>query len=470
MQTVLQQTRRDGECPRSRVVSNLKRSILPPLLHAADGSIRRWRSRCPQKHAGTLNSDWQAQQHSDETCLGGLPFCQIQRCFCEPHCSIFQRPKSLVSEAKLVIWAASWLFELKEPFIYTMLGMSFKYPGTIWLPGPRSGLRPATLAPKMSDQALCHHKHAVTCSISSAHTTGKGEGRLLTRHSPGLPIAPSSHNPIPRLPLIAARSTKQPPSSAQHGREGSPRSPHTHVLTGTSPAVPYGLCLPGHGAAQRLHPTSHALSLPKQPVFPKGTKRRQRPLDTYRLTQELQPEALFCNTCTQKSVTTESKEESSDKLTQCHQSPSAQPSHRCHAPQGAQQGTGSQGFPSTHKVQAVSAKCWQGQQVGTAGSRCEVKPWCRNLLTAHLAATPSHCQHKHQSAQFLHASCPIHIQQGHLPKDCFLVSCKQESMQVTTTRSEAAGCFTLAFSSSDSQYKPRTAAPGKGTKGHCWQR
>lgn len=36
-------------------------------------------------------------------------------------------------------------------------------------------------------------------------------------------------------------------------------------------------------------------------------------------------------------------------------------------------------------------------------------------------------------AQTLCASQAVHIQRGHLPKDCFPVSCKRESMQVTTT-------------------------------------
>lgn len=30
-------------------------------------------------------------------------------------------------------------------------------------------------------------------------------------------------------------------------------------------------------------------------------------------------------------------------------------------------------------------------------------------------------------------AAPLHIQQGHLPTDCFLVSCKREFMQITTT-------------------------------------
>lgn len=131
--------------------------------------------------------------------------------------------------------------------------MSFKYLRTVWLPGPRSGLQPVTLAPKMSDLALCHHNHATTHSISPAHVRGKGEGRLLTKHRPRLLTAPTSNNPIPRLQLITASSTKKLPSSAQHSREGSPQSLHTHTAIGTNPAVPYGLCLPWHGAVQRLY-------------------------------------------------------------------------------------------------------------------------------------------------------------------------------------------------------------------------
>lgn len=69
------------------------------------------------------------------------------------------------------------------------------------------------------------------------------------------------------------------------------------------------------------------------------------------------------------------------------------------------------------------AGCWQAHG-------CEVKP----RLQEPAGRTPCH-QHEPQTAKLLHSSCPIHLQHGHSLKDCFLVSCKRESMQITTTSS-----------------------------------
>lgn len=152
-----------------------------------------------------------------------------------------------------------------------MLGMSFKYLRTVWLPGPSSGLQPVTLAPKMSDLALCHHNHATTHSISPAHVRGKGEGRLLTKHRPRLLTAPTSNNPIPRLQLITTCSTKKTPSSAQHSREGSPQSLHTHTVIGKILLCPTDSACPGMGQ-YRGYTISHGPELIETASFPHGNQ------------------------------------------------------------------------------------------------------------------------------------------------------------------------------------------------------
>lgn len=161
--------------------------------------------------------------------------------------------------------------------------MSFKYLRIIWLPGPRSGLQPVTLAPKMSDQALCHHNHTATRGVSPAHMRGKGEGRLLTKRSPGLLTAPTSDNPIPRLQLITACSTKKPPKLSSIQQRGLPTIPahpcgnrhESRCALQTLPAL-------ARGSTEAAPPTPMPLSLLKEPVFPMGTKRQQRPSDTCR--------------------------------------------------------------------------------------------------------------------------------------------------------------------------------------------
>lgn len=123
---------------------------------------------------------------------------------------------------------------MKKPFIYIRLAMSFKCLKTTCLSSPRLALQPATPAPKTNDQT--HHKYTTTCRFSPAHTRGKEKRGKVTKHS---------------------QAAHCPQNSSDHSlshQEAPELSPLQQRGLPMIPAVLRRLCLPWHGAVQRLHP------------------------------------------------------------------------------------------------------------------------------------------------------------------------------------------------------------------------
>ena len=130
----------------------------------------------------------------------------------------------------------------------------------------------------MSDHALCHHNHTATRGVSPAHMRGKGEGRLLTKRSPGLLTAPTSDNPIPRLQLITACSTKKPPKLGSTQQRGLPTSP-AHPCGNRHESCCALQTLPAlaRGSTEAAPPISHAPELIERASFPNGNQAAAAP-------------------------------------------------------------------------------------------------------------------------------------------------------------------------------------------------
>lgn len=105
---------------------------------------------------------------------------------------------------------------LKQPVFNVISVMSSKCLRPVGPPSP--GAAACGTCPKKEwpssvlDSALCHHQHTLTAG--SALPRGEGEGKLLSKHSPGLLTAPTSDNPPP----APAEPQRAPDSSPTHQR------------------------------------------------------------------------------------------------------------------------------------------------------------------------------------------------------------------------------------------------------------